>query len=184
MTFFKIKLRFPGLTALSTQPGGSWRQFNYSFTCPSTQGARGAAGSQTRLQRFPEQQNSSSPTAGSELHLPAPSGSVSPAQEPALQDPAASGSQPEPGQCSRIHRGSHSRDTPVSFGANLDPPLRPPQPLPTSSEVTQRQNEMSLKALPFQLLPLGDCVQWNNSFVAPAELAMNCSSKNELNSQV
>lgn len=59
-------------------------------------------------------------------------------------------------------------------------PRRPPQPLfpLTSSEVMQRQSEMSLKTLPFQLIPLGDCVQWNNSFVAPAELAMNCSLKN------
>lgn len=58
-------------------------------------------------------------------------------------------------------------------------PLRPPPHLPTSSEVIQRQSEVSLKALPFQLIPLGNCVQRNNSFVAPAELAMNCLSESQ-----
>lgn len=101
-------------TKIATLPG-------FDSPCPSTQGARGAAVSRTRLQRSPEQQNSTSPTAGSELLLPAPSSSVGPAQKPALQDPAASGSQPQPVQHCRIHRGSHSRDTPVSFSGEPQP---------------------------------------------------------------
>lgn len=53
---------------------------------------------------------------------------------------------------------------------------------PFSSEVMRRQSEITLKTLPFQLMPRGDCVQRNNSFVAPAELVMNCSLKKESNS--
>lgn len=53
---------------------------------------------------------------------------------------------------------------------------------PFSSEVMRRQSEITLKTLPFQLMPRGDCVQRNNSFVAPAELVMNCSFKKEPNS--
>lgn len=129
-TFLQIKTTmaapraFEG--ALSAEPGGSGWKCNHSLTCPSPQGAGGAAVSQTRLQRVPEQQASSSSNPGPELLLLAPSGAVGPAQEPALQDAAASGSQPQPGQRCRIHRGGHSRDTPVSFFWLHGVPASPP----------------------------------------------------------
>lgn len=86
------------------------------------QGARRAIVSQTGLQRCPRQQTASSPNPGAELVLSSPARSVRPAQKPPLPNSPASGSEPESVQRSGIHRGGHSRDTPVSLGFTGTPP--------------------------------------------------------------
>lgn len=86
------------------------------------QGARRAIVSQTGLQRGPRQQTASSPNPGAELVLSSPARSVRPTQKPPLPKSPASGSKPESVQRSGIHRGGHSRDTPVSLGFTGTPP--------------------------------------------------------------
>lgn len=159
----------PGLNILfgRVHCTASWQQveMHHSSTVLHSllpiQGARRAAVSQTRLQRGPLQQTSASPNPGAELFLAAPPGTVCPTQKPTSPNPPATGSEPKSVQRSRIHRGGHPRDTPVSFGIMGTPPA-PLQLLFSflhshsrlQSEVVQRQSEITLKTDSFSTYAL------------------------------
>lgn len=157
----------PGLNILfgRVHCTASWQQveMHHSSTVLHSllpiQGARRAAVSQTRLQRCPLQQTSASPNPGAELFLAAPPGTVCPTQKPTSPNPPATGSEPKSVQRSRIHRGGHPRDTPVSFGIMGTPPA-PLQLLFSflhsrlQSEVVQRQSEITLKTDSFSTYAL------------------------------
>lgn len=120
----------PGLNTLFGRApwAASWQQVDMHhsstvlYSLLPIQGARGAALSQTGLQRGPLQQTSSSPTPGAELFLPAPPCAVCPTQKPAPPYPPAAGSKPKSVHCIRLHRRGHPRDTPVSSGITETPP--------------------------------------------------------------
>lgn len=83
------------LTPCLAQNAAGWQQMDSSIVFPSillTQGVRGAAVPQTRLQCYCLQQTSSSPNPGAELFLTVTVNTVCPPQEPSSTDSPAPGS--------------------------------------------------------------------------------------------